>query len=180
MRRRRMRWLSMEGDSPSVPERKTLDRCECRPTRPCLSRGKSGGSECRSRAWSGANPLPANSPLMIYAMQLWQEGRPTAVAHRPIIRFQLQTANQPTNKQHNTAAPPAVGDKTQIRAWRGALLIFRNCFKRKFPPWILWNVVYHYSVRLRSYFAKRCCNLHTFPNPECVFDLNLGFETKCQ
>lgn len=61
---------------------------------------------------------------MIYAVQLWQEGRPTAVAHRPIIRFQPQTANTPTNKQHNTTPPchlllREVGNK--LEKWLGGL-----------------------------------------------------------
>lgn len=94
--------------------------------------GRGGGSACQSRVWSGANPLPANSALMIYAVQLWQEGRPTAVAHGLIIRFQQQAANKPTNKQHNTVGPPAVGVTEQTRECLPVRLYL--CGQIKFTP----------------------------------------------
>lgn len=89
---------------------------------------------------------------MIYAVQLWQEGRPTAVAHRPIIRFQPQTANKPTNKQHNTVSPPAVGDREQIRKWLGDLLVFieGDLKENSLPPWMIFYLMYHRSVTLSA------------------------------
>ncbi|TKS87610.1 Transcriptional repressor NF-X1 [Collichthys lucidus] len=52
------------------------------------------------------------------------EGRPTAVARGPIIRFQPQTANKPTNKHHNRVLPPAVGDRAnKKKVWRAREVI---------------------------------------------------------
>lgn len=122
--------------------------------------GRGGGSACQSRVWSGANPLPANSALMIYAVQLWQEGRPTAVAHGLIIRFQQQAANKPTNKQHNTVGPPAVGVTEQTRNASQSVCIFVARLNSHLPqPSLLLGCSFFGSISIREYFCARFSDL---------------------
>lgn len=97
---------------------------------------------------------------MIYAVQLRQEGRPTAVAHRPIIRFQLQT--QTSQQTGNTTQSHLPLWQRQNKLKNG-FKVYRGRFKGTSPVFKCSFFFYshHHSVNswsLKHYTSSKNTN----------------------